>query len=330
MEEQLSLTDINGPDSEVAEEMVFFPMDTVDGKWVTAGGKLITPACANPLSDARRILIVQHGLPGDKWRMRVEDKARRLAKETEDTSTLVLMPGGLRSGVYEMGISSEGGGSDMAACYIQRPFFFDQPFSFQRYVRALFAAMKAVRRYAKQLESIHIAGHSYGALAVFYALRQCEKTGIPMPDSANFLSPFVQVALDTQDPDIALNVINTSVAVDENLVTSGPRSHIGALRNVLSDLQRFYHLTEPNRSPVDWHMQTFGARFFQNIGNLAYVGQKDCRVRAFRGDKDPHINEGHSDLIARRIGTTRDAIETVLPEDGHNLESLDLRALVEA
>lgn len=331
MEDHCSLGVINGPDFDVAEEMVFLPMDTVDGKWVTAGGKLIAPACESPLRDARHMLIVQHGLPGDRWRMEVENKARQLAKTTGDTSTFLLMPGGLRRGVYQTGISdSDGGGLGMDAYYGQRPFFFDQPFSFQRYIRALFAAMKAVPRYAKKLESMHVAGHSYGALAVLYALRQCEKAGMPMPSSANFLSPFVQVALDTRDPDIALNVINTRVAVEENLVAPGPESHIAVLQEVLSDLQRFYHLTEPGRNSIDWHMQTFGARFFGDIGNLAPAVHNRCHVRVFRGEKDPYIDEGHSDLIARRMGSTRDAIETVLPEDEHGLESLDLKALVAA
>lgn len=329
MEDHCSLGVIDGPDPDVAEEMVFFPMETVDGKWVTAGGKLIAPAGENPLREIRRALIVQHGLPGDRWRMEVENKARQLAKTTGDTSTLFLMPGGLRRGVYQTGISdSDSGGLGMDAYYGQRPFFFDQPFSFQRYIRALFAAMKAMPRYAKKLESMHVAGHSYGALAVLYALRQCERNGVPMPNSANFLSPFVQVALDTRDPDIALNVINTRVDVEETLVAPGPGSHIAVLKDVLSDLQRFYHLTEPDRNPIDWHMQTFGARFFEDIGNLTPAVRDRCRVRVFRGEKDPYIDERHGDLIAQRIGSTRDAIETVLPKDGHDLESLDLKALV--
>lgn len=329
MEKQCSLGVIDGPDPNVAEEMVFLPIDTVDGKWVTAGGKLIAPACENPLRDARRMLIVQHGFPGDEWRMKSENKARELAKTTGDTSTFFLMPAGLRNGRYQAGLGQLGS-REVEEFHRQRPFFFDQPFSFQRYVRALFAAMKGVRRYSTKLESMHVAGHSYGALAVLYALRQCERSGMPVPNSANFLSPFVQVALDTQDPDIALRVINTRVAIDENLVAPGPGSHIAALRDILKDLHRFYNLTEPDRNPIDWHRQVFGERFFRSIGDLTPVMQGRCRVRVFRGEKDPYIDEGHSDLIARRIGSTRDAIETVLPEDGHGLESLDLQALVVA
>ncbi|MBI2638553.1 hypothetical protein HYW83_03115 [Candidatus Peregrinibacteria bacterium] len=328
MEEQLSLGCLNGPDPDVAEEMVFLPIDTIDGKWVTAAGKLIAPACeGSPLSKVRRALLVQHGLPGDQWRMDAEEKARKLAKETGDISTLLLMPGGLRRGTYKMGIG-ELGGPEADEFHRQRPFFFEQPFSFERYTRALFAAMKAMRRYAPQLESMHIAGHSYGALAALYALRQCAKSGMPPPDCANFLSPFVQVALDTKDPDIALRVINTRVAVDESLVAPGPGSHIGVLKEVLSSLPRFYHVTQPQRNPIDWHMRAFGARFFGEIGDLTSVVRDRCRVRVFRGEKDPYIDESHGDLIARRIGSTRTAIETVLPEDGHSLESLDLRALV--
>lgn len=330
MEEQLSIIDLNGPNPDVAEEMVFFPVETVKGKWVTAGGKLITPACEDPLRDVRRALIVQHGLPGDAWRMRAEEKARKLAQETGDTSTLLLMPGGLRRGTYQMGIFDSGPGSEVDACYGQRPLFFEQPFSFERYIRALFAAMKGMRRYSTKLESMHVAGHSYGALAVLYAIRKCEEAGMPMPSSTNFLSPFVQVALDTRDSDIALNVINTRAAVEESLVAPGHGSHIGVLKDILSSLQRFYHLTEPGRNPIDWHMQTFGARFFGDIGNLAPVVRDRCSVRVFRGEKDPYIDEGHSDLIARRMGSTRNAIETVLPEDGHGLESLDLKELVAA
>ncbi|GEM_PF-2512546 len=328
METGLSRVALQGPETEVSEQMVFFPMDTVDGKWVTAGGKLIAPAGVSQLSELKRVLMVQHGLPGDAWRRNLEAKARKLAQETGDASVLFLVPGGIRTGSYDLDISSEGPGSELAACTTLRPFFFDQPFSFPRYTRTLFAAMKALRRYVEP-QSLHIAGHSYGALAVLYALRQCERSGVPLPQSANFLAPFVQVALDTQDADTALNIVNTRVSV-EGTVGAGGGEHIRILRDLLDQLKRQYNLTEPQRNPIDWHRQTFGQRFFGAIGDLSQVVKDRSRVRVFRGERDPYIGEGHADLVARRVGQTRETLETVLSGDEHGLESLDLKDLLAA
>lgn len=336
MLEGFSTLDLSGSDQNrtAEDKMVFFPLDTVGNKWVIPAGRLISRRDSGDVSRIKEVVLVEYGLPGDKWRVACEERARSVIAADPDRAAFFLMPGGMR-GTYDLGKYLQPHHSaetpedrqldiiNWDACHTSAPLFFNQPFSFQRYVRQLYAAWKAFSRYSPNCK-VHLAGHSYGALALLYALAKASREGGKPPASANFLAPFVQVALDTQDPAIALNIINTRGDVSKQLMHG---DHLGRLRDLLAELGKFYNLTQPHRNPLEWHSSTFNSRFFQGIGDPSDIlSRGDCKVRIFRGSEDEYIGEGHSDLIAKRMGLVRSEIETVLP-DGHGLDSLDFEEL---
>jgi len=322
MEEQVSIFSLESRDSDVSEQMVFLPLRTVEGKWVMSGGKLISPKGVEHFSQIKNLLIIQHGLPGDEWRLKAEDKARKVAKERADVSTLLLVPGGTRA-TYRLGIKgADTGDAEVDVCRETRPFFSSQPFSFERYKRMLFHALCGMRAHVDRNCRISLAGHSYGAAALLYALGRCRQDGMQPPVAASFLAPFVKIATDTDDPEITLNIFNTRDQIAEALSYG---NHIGRLRDLLETLHQFYNLTEA-RNPIEWHSKAFGARFFEAIGDLSSLNEK-CAIQVFRGEQDFYIGPEHSELIANRIGKARQAIETVLPNDAHELESLDFARL---
>lgn len=341
MLEGISYIDLSDLDQNrtVEDNMVFFPLDTVDNKWVIPGGRLISRRDSGDISQVREVVLVEHGLPGDKWRVAQEEKARSVISAHPGRAAFFLMPGGMR-GIYDLGKYLQFDSSlpietpedkecwerdttNWDACHTSAPLFFQQPFSFNRYVRQLYAAWKAFSRYSPDCK-VHLVGHSYGALALLYALARASREGGKPPASANFLAPFVQVALDTHDSEIALNIINTRGDVSKQLAWG---DHLGRLRDLLAELGKFYNLTQPLQNPLEWHSRTFNSRFFQNLGNPSDILRKGhCKVRIFRGSEDEYIGEGHADLIAKRMGLVRSEIETVL-SDGHGLDSLNFGEL---
>lgn len=312
-----------------SEEMVFLPMEIIQSKWVTPGGRLIRPSKYKFPGDLPEVCVIQHGLPGDSWRTQMEEKARQAIQDGLEAAFYFLIPGGTR-GSYNLGKNMGLDEIDWQGVHESKHFFFDQPFSFTRYARQLYAAAAGLRKYVPSECKVHLAGHSYGALGLLYALGQSARDGSGRSQlaSANFLSPFVQVALDMNDPDVALNVINTRVAVEGVQRVANTANQIGALRDVLAELHRLYHLTEPVRNPIEWHRDAFGKQFFEAVGDLRPVVRGGCDVRVFRGERDSYIDERHGDLIAKLTGLTRSSIEKVFPDDGHNIASLDVKELV--
>lgn len=300
--------------SSINESAVFFEPDTLDGQVVMPWGKFISSSDVILPRSAQNLVVVQHGLPGDQWRLDMEEKAREFVSGRVRSGVLCLIPRGIGiDSEYKLGINS----TDKTKCINAEPGFFTIPFSLDQYVRAMCAAVCDLRRTGAPDQQIHAVGHSYGALALLYAIRQWIKLGVRLPESLSFLSPFVKAVINTGDPDIALNIISTRLKVD----------HQAKLAELLGGLSRFYKM-ESGGGTLSSHEAVFNEDFFGDIGILGPELQNQCSVQTVRGGEDPFIEVGHSDLIARIVGQGRECMERVLPHDDHALSSLRMDELV--
>jgi len=297
---------------------MFIGPSEVDETEVRPFGTFTTHPSLTHSKDLSDVLIVQPGLPGT-WIKHAQDKTQALLQEREDVAVAMPFPEGTR---LEGPILSMGP-TDAELLEQTSPQHFQRPFSLDKYARLLFATYKALRDNFDPECKVHLAGQSYGAAALLYALRKCLDEGIHLPASAHFLAPFVKIATDTDDPSMCLSIIHAGVS---EIVDTSSERQIAELRALLESLGAHFNLNHAD--PVQAHAETFGRRFMLGIGDLSRVVEQGCRVSVVRGARDPYIGPEHSNLIARRVQSARGEITTVLDGDTHNLESLRFRDLI--
>ncbi|MEK7171568.1 MAG: hypothetical protein AAB739_01535 [Patescibacteria group bacterium] len=309
---------LHGENTDVGESMLFYKPVVVDGTFVLPWGKFIEN---NTRGSAENLLVIQHGLPGSQWRKTMEQKARQLVQQRKDVAALFLIPSGIgMDSEYDLGITQ----TDKSDCMEFAPGFFTIPFSLRQYVRQMCAAVISLEQDGFRGQ-IHAVGHSSGASALLYAVRKWHELGICLPASLNFLAPFVKTAVDIDDPEIALSIVNTQCAVQDAVSADSQKQ---SLRELFEEVRKFYKVL-PCENLMTSHGELFDRRFFETIGDLSsIIEDQECDVRIIRGGKDPFIDKCHADLIADRVGKTREDIERVLAGDGHDLASLDLQDLV--
>jgi len=231
------------------------------------------------------VVIVQHGLPGIEWRKRMEDEAIELLK----------------------------GEGNFAAVFPSQSL--TEPFSIDEYMKNASDTIRDIQA-ALPSKRLHLVGQSYGAAAVLQALRKMQKAGRPAPDSVHFLSPFAKIATETQDPKIALSIVNTRLLTDKAMLT--PKRQEVRLRKVLEECEGVYKV---EGDLVEEHRKLFGDEFYRAIGDLREFVSAS-RVQIIRGGKDEHIGEEHTELIRQRLGQS--IPERIIPHDGHDLDSINI------
>jgi pimeloyl-ACP methyl ester carboxylesterase len=247
--------------------------------------KIIMPRETDRLINVDDVVIVQHGLPGIEWRKRIEDEAIELLK----------------------------GEGNFAAVFPSQSH--TEPFSMGEYMRNASATIRDIQA-ALPSKNLHLVGQSYGAAAVLQALRKMQQAGRPAPASIHFLSPFVKIATGTQDPEIALSIVNTRLLTDRAMLTPEKQEEI--LRGVLEACREVYQV---EGDLVEEHRQLFGDSFYRAIGDLEEFVSAS-RVQIIRGEEDPYIGGEHTELIRQNLGQS--IPERIISHDGHDLRSINI------
>ncbi|MBI4994572.1 hypothetical protein HZC21_02915 [Candidatus Peregrinibacteria bacterium] len=229
--------DLHGEDKGVNEHMLFYNPVMIDETVVLPWGKFMEGT--NSAGSTENLLVIQHGLPGSQWRNTMEQKARQLVQQREDVAALFLIPGGIgMDSEYDLGITQ----ADKLDCMHVAPGFFTIPFCLQKYIKQMCAVVIALKQNGFR-GRIHAVGHSFGASALLYAIRKWHKLGICLPVSLNFLAPFVKTAIDIDDPEIALSIINTQCAVNDVVSADSQQQ---SLRELFEEVRKFYNVVLPN------------------------------------------------------------------------------------
>ena len=331
----LSTQSLYGSDPSVQETMCFFPDTLIDDEEVQSAGRLITHKDISNLSEADDLLVIQHGLPGIKWRKWVEAKMRDLVKECRSAAALVLIPKGIKPNYdgrdavdHNLNMVS----SDAYRCMFGHPDFFAREeadksnglgaeFVMSNYLKSFTAVFESIRSQIAESTRVHAVGQSYGAATLLYTLGHLKSHGMQFPNSATFLSPFTRISLDEMDVDNRLSIINNKSDGRSMFPT-----HEALLRATLSDCCPFYNV---QNDLIDQHRILFGRNFYEGVSDLSEVLREDsCSVRVVRGGRDPAISSVHGELIARHVGMPIDQIETFVPGDGHDLMSFNFGEII--
>ncbi len=247
--------------------------------------KIIMPRETDQLIDVKDVMIVQHGLPGIEWRKRIEDEAIELLK----------------------------GDGNFAAIFPSQSL--TEPFSIDEYMQNASATIVDIQA-ALPSKRLHLVGQSYGAVAVLQALREMQKSGRRAPNSVHFLSPFVKIATETQDPEIALSIVNTRLLTDRAMLE--PERQEAILREVLEECEGMYQV---EGDLIEEHRRLFGDEFYRAMDDLeGFVDPS--RIQIIRGEEDEYIGGEHTELIRQKLG--QNVPERIIPHDGHDLSSINI------
>jgi len=276
------------------------------------------------LSDASDLLMVNGGLPGN-WRCEVaEPRARELAQTNRDVITLLTIPSGVRRDNptilnlvdYEETGKIFDGAKDWA----------NKDFTLRGFLTDLSRLVKSFRNQINNNARINLVGQSYGALPVLWTLKEMQKRQ-NSPAAVTFLSPFTAVSLarEAKPHRPQLSIVNTEI--DKTTDTS-LANQISILKSILDTCRDFFRVKAANLAQS--HRDTFRPQFFTDIEDLRSITTTEPNIRVLRGGQDASIGPIHTDFIAARLGTTRQRIETVLPNDDHGIESIDFADLLAA
>lgn len=318
----------------IRESFVTWPDRTVQGLPVQTGALVISPKKHEIFRDAKDILVVQPGLPGD-FTMRAMNEGRELVKENPDLNVVIAVAAGIREKLFCQYAGWPRKVFNIVKEQNLTRDFFDTPFVLADYKRQLAAILDNLIKSIPPEAKLHVAGHSYGAALLLYALAHLKRENLRMPASLHFLAPFVKLALDTDDPEIRLNIVNVRAGIHVNirgLEVDFPTGDYERkmLQQLLDMLPRLYQTVSSDSDMLlESHRRIFGAKFYETLGDLSSVSS-ESRVQIVRGAEDPFIGKGHSELIANRLGTSRFAVERVFNGDGHDLAGFDFHDLIVA
>ena len=285
-----------------------------------AAGKLIHSKDLGGLDEADDVLIVQHGLPGVEWRKAAEEKARALVQNRQDVAVILGIPMGIKENDKNLANKTLGVGEDLARIKAEFPDLFDKDFTLAGYLHGLSRLAKSARGDIREDCRLHLAGQSFGSLALLSALREMRGNGIAPPDSASFLAPFVSAdryAIQGTD-EYALSMSNPHSKMSEV-------GRSAKLNNIYKECHDHYRVTEHvDLQLLKSHDNLFSKEFYDVVDDLHEFCRKTI-VQIIRGEHDSDISDRHSALLKGRMDVHS---ELMLPESGHDLESLGFAQLL--
>lgn len=290
-------------------------------------GKLITSKDLVGLSGAKKLMIVQHGLPGVEWRIQREKEAQVLVKEQKDVAVVMGVAQGMKLDARLLNLSSP---EDLGEISAQGGSL-TKPFTLKDYLEGPPRMTRALRaRYAQNAELI-LVGHSYGAMVMLHAWKSLLRNGRQKREDTllQLLAPFIKAELMSGDPELDLSIINTRIAaLDDDL---SPEAQRQKLRTVLEECRDYYHV-DNGGDLEQMHKEAFGIWFYKNMQHLHRPDQAST-PRVILGSNDPHIGEDHAELISSLTRHPKSDLLRVVEQseqdpDPHALNSVHLRDLL--
>ncbi len=263
------------------------------------GGKWIGP---DP-DKAKKVIAIQHGLPGWNWRIGIEEKARELVESTDDIAVVLAITSGIRREARYLGLADDGDLDRIARFW---PDLFGPDFSVSRFMCEFAGISNSIRKAISDRSDLHLVGQSYGGSALLKAL----KILVP-PASADFLVPFVSTSID--DPRYPLHIHGPGLP-GSSLDT--PAKTI--LGEVLSGTERDYGAS----GLFEQHCRFFSTRFWQFLAGLDQK-LEGMPTRVTLAGRDNYIGREHAEVISRITGKPLDEILKTagFESDSHNVES---------
>ncbi len=286
-----------------------------------ACGKLICNENLAGLGQAEDLLVIQHGLPGVEWRnggpkveVGIEEKAHCFVSEQEKVAVLVMIATGLRPENVEGANLADH--NDMELVNTFCPELFGSQFELENYLSQLEKMVCGIRNAIADRCRIHLAGHSYGASALMRTIRKMADHDVPPPHSVSYLTPFVRNVLLGSDYQGG-HPLGLRFGLRDNYVLA---KHI--LHEVLMGTERQYLCS--GQHLFDEHKLLFTEDFYYHIDTLApYLS--DTAVQVVMAGADNLITPEHANLVEMIVGRVS---RLDMPNEGHDLTSLDLRDLI--
>jgi hypothetical protein len=311
-------TQLKSRNHKVEKGIVTFDDRLIEGKRILPAAKLLI-AQPTRVAEIQDFVLVQAGLPGS-WLQHAEIKAEQYIQNGHHAAVMLVLPEGIPAQSELIDLTPQNPDEDVVKNHRE---YFERKFTFDGFVRSLFALYSIVRESSDNPDMrVHLAGHSYGAVALLNTMRLIQRNGSPLPQSIHFLAPFVKLSIDDDYIFHQLSIINSEIlqALNPKL-----KHQIARLRSLLETCKEFLNVDE-EVDLVDEHRAIFQRRFYSALRGLSR-GMALTPITVVRGSNDDYIGRDHVELVAIKFERTIQEIERIIDGDDHDLNSLDFADL---